>query len=511
MDHNKQLGKNSISNLLVFALNTLVNIWMIPYLINKLGVSVYGTFPLAVSLLGFLNLATYSLNNSASRYLTLSIHQNSFDESNVIFNTSLFGNTVITIILIPIVCTVIFYINKILTVPLGYESDVFYLYLTMFISFVITNLSNGFTSALYSINRIDLKNISEILNNLVRALFIVILFNFVSIKVHYVGLAYLIGSLVALLTSVYLCNRYNPYLTINYQNFDIKKFKILSSFGFWIVINQLGSLLFLNIDLIVVSKLFGSIACGQYASVLQWSILLRTIASILAASLTPLAFIHYASERHAELVVLIRSSMRLMGLSMALIIGVISGGAHLLLRLWLGPEFEQFAPLLWIQSGHLVVNLAVLPLFAINITLDKVRIPGTVSLILGLMNVALAVVLARSVELGILGVALAGAIVLTCKNAFFTTWYCARILKISVKPYMHSLIQSLIAFALVFWITLTMTKFQFVLATHVVLLIAVVVGYSALVWMFILTTQEKNFVLSCIPSSLWSHRVKDNV
>ncbi len=511
MNHNKQLGKNSISNLLVFALNTLVNIWMVPYLVNRLGVSVYGTFPLALSLFGFLNLATYSLNNSASRYLTLSIQKSRFDESNVIFNTSLFGNTLIIILLLPIGCTAIFSLNKILTIPLGYENDVYYLYLTMFVSFIITSLSNGFTSALYSINRIDLKNISEIFNNIVRALFIVILFNFMGTKVYYVGMAYLIGALFALIASVYLFNKYNPYLTVSCLNFDIAKFKILSSLGFWIVINQLGSLLFLNIDLIVVSKLFGSIACGQYASVLQWSILLRTIASILAASLTPLAFIHYASDRHAELVILTRSSMKLIGLSMALIVGIISGGAHLLLRMWLGPEFERFGSLLWIQSGHLVVNLAVLPLFAVNITLDKVKTPGLLSLVLGLTNVALAVILGLSTELGIYGVALAGAILLTCKNAFFTTWYCAKILNVSVKPYMNILVQSLVAFVMVFTITFIIIQYKYTFITYFLFLFGLIISYFIFVWKFFLTANEKNFVLSCIPIKLRSKRVQENV
>jgi membrane protein EpsK len=74
-----------------------------------------------------------------------------------------------------------------------------------------------------------------------------------------------------------------------------------------------------------------------------------------------------------------------------------------------------------------------------------VRWPGIVTLVLGIAQVALAITLVTTTGLGSAGVALAGAIVLTMKNAIFTPWYCARILKQPAWTFIAPMVPSLVA------------------------------------------------------------------
>lgn len=503
ISHNRQLGRNSISNFLVFFSNVLINIWIVPYLINRLGVAVYGSFPLSVSLIGFMNLATFSLNNAVTRYLTISIQQNKFKDSNVIFNSSLFGSLYIFLLLSPFVCIFMFNIKSLITIPTGHDNDIIYLYIAMLTSYIVTTFSGNFCSSLFAINRIDLKNIPDIVSNVLRAFFIIILFFVFSYNIFYVGLSYFISSIFGLFTAIFLWKKYTPNLNIKYSFFDWSMFKTLSALGFWIIINQLGSLLFLNVELIVVSKLFGPTACGEYASVLQWSTLLRNVAGVIAASLTPLVMIHYAAGRFSDVVSLMRISMRIMGFSMAFFVGIICGFARPILKLWLGPEFQQFDVLLWVQISHLVINLAVLPLFAINLTLDKIKVPGIISLLLGIINIILAISLSKFSTLGITGVALAGAIILTLKNALFTPWYCSRILNVSLRPYITIIIQSLISFSSIFIITYSLSNQIYYKSITIIILISsfLLVLYSIVQWRFIFSSDEKAFLLSCLPNT----------
>jgi membrane protein EpsK len=114
-----------------------------------------------------------------------------------------------------------------------------------------------------------------------------------------------------------------------------------------------------------------------------------------------------------------------------------------LLNLWLGESFSGLAPLMVIMLCHLVINVGALPLFNIQVAMNKVRVPALVTLFMGILNLLLAISFVKYLHWGIYGVAIAGAIVLTAKNALFTPVYAARILRepwhTFVRPYLSAL------------------------------------------------------------------------
>src|SRR5690606_4836323 len=134
-----------------------------------------------------------------------------------------------------------------------------------------------------------------------------------------------------------------PNLNVNIKNFRMSKVKKITEMGGWVIINQIGSLLFLQIDLIVVNKLFGTVAGGEYSVVLTWSMMLRTIAGMLVGVLTPVILTYYAKEKIDELINISKNAVKLTGLAMALPIGYICGFAPQLLTLWVGPEFAKLS------------------------------------------------------------------------------------------------------------------------------------------------------------------------
>jgi len=90
-----------------------------------------------------------------------------------------------------------------------------------------------------------------------------------------------------------------------------------------------------------------------------------------------------------------------------------------------------------------------MPLFPIQTATNHVRVPGILMLIMGLANVGLAVALAIRSGLGYIGIAIAGAIVLTAKNTLFTPFYAARNLKLPWYTFYPSLIKGAVGFAVV--------------------------------------------------------------
>jgi len=59
---------------------------------------------------------------------------------------------------------------------------------------------------------------------------------------------------------------------------------------------------------------------------------------------------------------------------------------------------------------------------------NRVKVPGIVTLLMGLGNLGLALVLAGPMHWGLYGIAAAGAIMLTLKNVLFTPVYAAHVI-----------------------------------------------------------------------------------
>jgi membrane protein EpsK len=210
--------------------------------------------------------------------------------------------------------------------------------------------------------------------------------------------------------------------------FDWAVFREQVNFGGWILVNQIGAILFLYVDLLVVNRLLGPNAGGQYAAILQWSILLRMFSTAVGSIFQPQMLYLFAQHNLHELAVFSQRAVRVLGLMLGIPVIWISGLAVPLLTTWAGPSFATFGPLLLLATAHLCVNLAVTPLFFTQQVLNKVRIPAAVNLLMGVLNVGLALLLAGSYHWGMHGVAAAGMIVLTAKNTIFTTVYTATVL-----------------------------------------------------------------------------------
>ena len=150
-----------------------------------------------------------------------------------------------------------------------------------------------------------------------------------------------------------------------------------------------------------------SAICGQYAS--------RVIG--------PMIFIYYALKKTDALIEITQSAVKFMGLALALPVGLICGFAPQLLTFWVGPSFTQLAPLMVLLTFPLAVNLSVIPLFSINVAHNRVKIPGIVTIILGTVNLILAITIPLVTGWGYYGVALAGVLTMTVRHVLFVPWY----------------------------------------------------------------------------------------
>ncbi|KAF1079002.1 oligosaccharide flippase family protein [Methanogenium sp. MK-MG] len=499
-----QLPRNLAANIGYFLVNIVIGLLLVPYFIDTLGVAAYGLIPLATSVTGYVAIFIHSLNTSVSRFLTVDLRREDYEAANRTFNTSLFGLTAVIALMVPFAVVVAYFIPLIFNVPAGQESGAQLLFLGVCAAFFIRAWSGNFTVQLFAYNRLDLQNIVNISNIIVQVGLIVLFFTLFGPSLVLVGLAYLGGSVVSSCISIIFAKRVCPNLQVSLHSFDQRRVKSLCGMGWWVVINQIGSLLFLQVDLIVVNMIFGADAGGEYAIALQWVVLLRAVAGTLSGVLTPMVLTYYVQNRTETLIRVTKSAVKFMGLAMALPIGLVCGFSPQLITIWVGSEFAFLAPLMMLLTCHLVINLAVLPLFAINVAYNRVRIPGIVTFFMGFANFALAIGLSILTGWGYYGVAAAGVIVLTLKNTIFTPWYATRVLGVSAYTFIRSMVPGIVAFILVFLAASILGNFLF-LSTIVPLVIAggaVVLFYGIAILKFGLNTFERQLFSSYLPPGI---------
>ena len=439
----KQLPRNSFFQVLSFCTQVGVGIWLVPYLIHHLGTAAYGLIPIAGMLTQYVSLISQSISSAVNRFLTIALQQDDIEEANRIFSTAFFSYLVIGLVQVPLFAVLIYYAGSIVSIPAELYKDAIILLTCSAGTFVVNLVASVFGVPMYANNRLDISRSIDISRYLLRVIGIATLFVAFGPALRYVGYVYLTISLFLCVTQVIVAKRLAPGLRLELRHYDRGKIRPLMGMGGWLLVNQVGALLFTQMDVWVCNRFVGPEAAGEYAAVLQWPTLIRHGGAIISSVVAPMIMIYYARSEIKHLLRLGKVSVRVLSLVLAVSIAVMCVFSSALLNLWLGESFTGLAPLMVIMLCHLVINVGAIPLLNIQVAMNKVRVPALVTLFMGILNLLLAISFVKYLHWGIYGVAIAGAIVLTAKNALFTPVYAARILRepwhTFVRPYLSAL------------------------------------------------------------------------
>lgn len=504
MSEKKQVFKNAFVNILSLSMRMLVGIWLVPYLVKHIGAAAYGFVPIAAILTEYISVVTNSVNQAISRYLVIDIQKKDWKKANKTFNTSFFSIVGIILIQLPIVFIVLRNFDSIFSVPAELFKDVYTLFLLSITAFLISVFSTIFNTSMYAHNRIDLMRLLDILRIGTRVTTIILLFSIDTPKLYYVGIGEVLAAIIIFFVSMYNWRKLTPKLHIKISDFEKEKLMDMMSMAGWLVVNYVGMLLFIKIDLIVVNRYIGAESAGQYASILQWSNLIRTVIGIFSFLTGPLVLAAYAKKDYQKIKHILLTSMKILGVLVSLAVGVLIVLSKPLLTIWIGEEIAEQALLLKILVVHLSVNLAVIPLFSINTAMNKVKLPGIVTLSAGVLNFILAVLLATKTELGIYGVAIAGMIVLTLKNAVFTPIYASKILDIKWTTFFQPIWQTTLT--MIFIVALGFPLQKILKIDSYIELIVVGLGLIIVafpfIWRIALSKADREFGLNMLPENI---------
>jgi O-antigen/teichoic acid export membrane protein len=435
---------NVLSNVVWLVLNMLVRMWYTPYLIAYLGVAVYGLVPLIGSVTDYMTILTQGFNTAVDRLLMIDLARDDFRGANRTFNTSIVASLTLAAILLPISAVFAWFTPQLFNVPVGHEQEAQWLAMFTTTALLLTTFASSFAISSYALHRFDLRLLINVIRLAANVGIVIVLFIMLPPQLWQVGVSILLSSLLLLLGHSILWRKLTPQMSIKLKLYDPARLKDMLGLSGWVLVNQIGALLFLNIDLIVANRVFGAEVAGRYGAVLIFPALLRTLVGTIDGVLVPIVMTLYAQNNRPGMVRFFRTSVKFIGLIIALPIGLLCGLGRPVLSVWLGPKFSDLSWLVIALISHLCVNVAVVPLFSLQVAANKVRVPGIVTLAMGIVNAILAVTLALWSGWGYISIAIAGAIVLTAKNTFFTPVYAARILNLPWHALLACMIPSVV-------------------------------------------------------------------
>jgi len=489
----KQVPRNFVTNIATFLFTTLISLWLVPYLVKNLGKSAYGFIPLAMVFTYYIGIISTSINTSIARYLTIAIQKKEWKKANEVFNSAI----IVIFIFIALQALLLYFllaeIDRVLTIPPEFISDVKVLFLLTFIGYFLSLVSSVLTTIMFAHNRIDLQKGLNILRYVFRLLTIVLCFSFIGPNVKYVGLANLVAAIAVFIGSYIYYKKTTPELKINLGFTRFTIIRKLSDMGFWTMVSTLGTIIFLRVDIFLVNKFLGAEKAGEYAVLIEWSKLLRVFAGFITSVINPLVLISYSNKRINDVIQFEKLGIKILSIIIGVLAGLICAFAHPLLTLWVGFEEMKMAYLLILIVAPLSVNISVRPLFAIFTALNKVRLPGIITLIAGLANLGLAILFLTRSNLGMMGVALSGALILTFKNLLFDPIYSAKILNLRTLFFYNDLFIGVIVFIITWglgyficYILKVNNWFELILGGSLV-----TISLGVLIWKFLFSKQEK--------------------
>ena len=495
-----QTQVNLYTNIATMIANILVVIYYTPYLVNKLGVAVYGVLPLALIINQYIMVATGMLTNALTRFYSVAIQKSDYSEASKVFTTSLVATLFIILFITPVLAVVVLKVDTLFQIPRGFEVSARLLFFLTIVSFYFSIVSSFLNVSLYAINRLDLMNYMKIARQALKLMFTIILFEGVGIELQFVGLASLIVEIIIFLWSIYYFFKFKPdQVKISLKFYSKVTLFAILGMASWVLIQELGDTLLYRTDNILINLFLGSSESGRLGAISELGAYIKTVVQIVGSLFGPLILIAYAKENHNEVEDLTINQSLVVGCLAAVLCGVTAGVGPELLAIWLDDSFLSY-------SHWLCLKLLPIPFYAAGGVMsfvykawNKVKKPAIYTLIIGFINIAILLLLCQIVPIAQMDEMILGiGCIFSLIQSYLLGVYCVyKIYPGTRKSFIRLTGKIIIVFAVSFLIAYTGKAFWLITGFPTLCVQCIVYGIlSFMILILILNKKERTAMIS---------------
>lgn len=283
----KRLSINVIAQIVTFAVQMLISLFLTPFIIKRLGADSYGYIGLTDSFVSYAQVIIIALNSMAGRFVTIAYHQNKIDEAKKIFSSVFYANVIITIIIFLVSLICVWRLEYLIVIPEKLIFDVKALFSLMFVNLMVSVSFSTYQVATFIKNRLELNAVRSVVSNIARVGILLLCFGLFAPHLWYIGLAAIVCTLYISFANIRYTRMLTPELNVNYTCFDISTIKMLISSGIWNSITKLGNILGQGLDLLFANLFINAIAMGYLSITERIPVIVLSLVSSICAVFAP--------------------------------------------------------------------------------------------------------------------------------------------------------------------------------------------------------------------------------
>lgn len=499
----KGLAWNTTVKAFVVLVSMLIEVYFTRFLLVNLGEGLYGVIQITANVVMFASILTYVIQSALGRFLTIHIHQNNRIAAQKVFNVAFTSLAMLSVcVLLPVFFGISWFSTELFKVPeTASRTSVQVLFSTALLSFLIISIGSICSIGTFVYNRIDLIDMLNLLRLAASRIIAILLISLAGFELYGVSVGLLVSSIVGFFGGLLIWKKLTPELSVSRKLWDSEVFHQMKGFTGWLILRHGGARALIYLDLIVVNRLYGAYETGLYGIAFFFSSKFRTVSGMFATLFNPIIIERYSKNDIDGMIRIVTSGMRLLGIFFALPVGLLCGLYRPIFSLWVGSKYESLCWLAIVLTFHLGINTSCYPLSSVVTAMDKVKLPGILTIISAVLNLALAVMLGwPGLGIGMIGVAIAGAISLTADTAVFMPYYVARILhkpcSVFFKPFVPGLIGFVIVFVFSYCSTYLHVSYSYLGLIGIIAILSI--AFAMFAWLVLIIPAERKWLTSLL-------------
>lgn len=435
----RQAVLNTATTGLLFGLLVVSGIFFTPYLLGRIGSESYGLVMLAVVVVSYASPLVQTLSTTLAREFALARASGEPGALQALLDRGMALCLRLALVLGLALALVALVGPHLLGIsaPFRFEASVI-LALTG-LSFLVWVIGAPFAAILYVANRLDLANHAQLAQLLLRVGGAVIILELLWGSPYSVPVAALAGSVILVAWAIAASAAISPLRVGLHRTWRSAPLN-LGGTGAAVLLGTVAAALLLGGSLAIVSNLFGERETGYYAAAIQIPVLIRTALTSLSGVFGPQIITHTSEQNLDKARGATAEAVRWLGLLTAFPVGVLLVAAPMVLKLWLGPSFVQYAWVLRVEALCTLFYVTGLPLYTLVVAAGRAMWPCAFRALAAVIFVGLAIVLYEVTALGPVAIAVALAVAMLASELLFLAPSAARAIRVGAgaffQPYL---------------------------------------------------------------------------
>lgn len=428
-----QMSKNLIMNVLAYGVQFIISFYISPKIVGAVGTSAYGFIGLANDFVAYAMIITSVFNSVASRFIANAFYQNDNEKANHYFNSLISANLIMAGIFGAVSIALVPNLDKMLVIDPKLVFDVKLTFALVFGSYIITLVTQVFTTSTFVTNRTDIQGIRNIIQHVVRFACVILFLNFISVRIYWVSLAALIAATIVAVMNVGLTKKLTPELKVNLKYAKSSYVIELAKSGCWMALTTISTILLRGLDLTVSNLMLGDYEMGVLSIARTMPNNVTSIINTIAPLFTPVFISYFAKNDTSGLVENIKKTIDKMAVIMFVPITGFIIFSYDFYSLWQKSLTKDEVFLITMLSTITVVqayfNSATATMAQISVVVNKLVLPVWISLGCGVLSLGIELLLLTFTNLGLYAIVLTPTIVMVARYVIFNSIYAAYCLK----------------------------------------------------------------------------------